>query len=99
MSSVKRVIEEIKHFSNATGFKANLDKSSMFLAGVDEQIKQMLLSQTWFTIGISPIRYLGLPLSSKKYSRMECHLLVDRPPIGSMSVIPDLCPILVDCKW
>lgn len=31
-----------------------------------------------FTRGSLPIRYLGLPLSSKKWSKMECHQLVEK---------------------
>nr|XP_016460273.1 PREDICTED: uncharacterized protein LOC107783765 [Nicotiana tabacum] len=75
---VTRVVEALQHFSHATGLKANLDKSSMFLAGADEQTKQVLLAQTCFTLGTFPIRYLGLSSSSKKWSKMECHQLVKK---------------------
>ncbi|KAH0753929.1 hypothetical protein KY290_024199 [Solanum tuberosum] len=52
-----------------------MDKSNMFIAGTDEQTKALLLSITGFTVGTFPIRYFGLPLSSKKWSKLECQQL------------------------
>ncbi|XP_019254716.1 PREDICTED: uncharacterized protein LOC109233328 [Nicotiana attenuata] len=48
----------------------------MFVAGVPDQVKAQLLDKTRFAQGIFPIRYLRLPLSSKKWSKLECQQLV-----------------------
>ncbi|XP_019236486.1 PREDICTED: uncharacterized protein LOC109216760 [Nicotiana attenuata] len=50
------------------GLEANLEKSNIFIAGVDEETNNALLARTGFSAGQLPIRYLGLPLSSKKWS-------------------------------
>lgn len=63
LKSITRVMEALKHFSDVTGLEANIDKSSMFVAGVDEETKKNMLNITGFTLGIFPIRYLGLPLT------------------------------------
>ncbi|OIT39187.1 putative ribonuclease h protein, partial [Nicotiana attenuata] len=55
-----------------------LDKSNIFWAGMDKEYKQEILNCTGFSLGSLPIRYLGLPLSSKKWSKVECHALVDK---------------------
>lgn len=35
IKSVKRVMEALNHFSQASGLVANMDKSSIFMAGVE----------------------------------------------------------------
>lgn len=71
-------METLNHFSVATGLIVNMDKSSIFLAGVDDTTKEQLLQRTGFALGDLPMKYLGLPLSSKKWNKMDCHLLVEK---------------------
>ncbi|XP_019256268.1 PREDICTED: uncharacterized protein LOC109234654 [Nicotiana attenuata] len=78
LKSIARVMEALQHFSDATGLEANIDKSSMFVAGVDEETRQNMLKITGFTLGTFPIRYLGLPLTSRKWNKMDCKQLVDK---------------------
>ncbi|KAH0735285.1 hypothetical protein KY285_010992 [Solanum tuberosum] len=78
MSSVTRVMEALDHFSQVTGLIANLDKSNIFIAGVGDEVKQNILTKTGFSLGTPPIKYLGLPLTSKKWTKMECQQLVDK---------------------
>lgn len=74
--SVTRIMEEIICFSATTGLTTNHEKSSMFIAGVPEVIKKILLDITEFGLGELPIRYLSLPLSHKKWSKIDCHQLM-----------------------
>ncbi|XP_060178152.1 uncharacterized protein LOC132608097 [Lycium barbarum] len=67
VKSVSRVKEALAHFSATTGLVANMDKSCLFLAGMDDAEKNQLLNLTGFAKGEFPIRYLGLPLSAKKW--------------------------------
>ncbi|KAH0649553.1 hypothetical protein KY285_034801 [Solanum tuberosum] len=46
------------------------------MAGVDDRTQGQLLEMTGFTLGQLPMRYLGLPLSSKKWKRVDCQLLI-----------------------
>src|SRR5688572_21230754 len=78
LSSVQRVMEALGHFSSVTGLVANEEKSNIFLAGVAESVQAEILDLTGFSIGSLPIRYLGLPLSSKKWEKMDCHQLVEK---------------------
>ncbi|WMV57752.1 hypothetical protein MTR67_051137 [Solanum verrucosum] len=78
LKSTGRMIEVLNHFSRVTGLMANLDKSNIFVAGVDDAMKEQMLQLTGFTLGDLPIRYLGLPLSSKKWTRIDLHQLVDK---------------------
>nr|XP_009620294.1 uncharacterized protein LOC104112156 [Nicotiana tomentosiformis] len=75
-SSVKRVMEALHHFSEAYGLVANIDKSHIFIAGVDKETKARIVQMIGFILGNFPIRYLGLPLSPQKWNKMECHQLI-----------------------
>lgn len=50
-SSVKRVMEALAHFSDVSGLVANMDKSSIFMAGIDDQTMDQLLDVTRFPTG------------------------------------------------
>nr|XP_009607477.1 uncharacterized protein LOC104101690 [Nicotiana tomentosiformis] len=78
MSSVNRLMKILNHFSATTGLIANMDKSNIFLAGIDDNTKEQLLQRTRFVLGALPMKYLGLPLSSKKWNKMNCHQLVEK---------------------
>uniref|UniRef100_A0A0V0HXZ8 Putative ovule protein n=1 Tax=Solanum chacoense TaxID=4108 RepID=A0A0V0HXZ8_SOLCH len=77
-NSIKRVMEALKHFSAVTGLEANLQKSDIFLARMTEEAKLRILNSTGFPMGVLPIRYLGLPLSSKKWNKVDCYQLVEK---------------------
>ncbi|XP_019231284.1 PREDICTED: uncharacterized protein LOC109212124 [Nicotiana attenuata] len=70
---VRRITEALRHFSETTGLKANTDKSSIYIAGVDDELKQKLLDITCYSSGTFPMRYLGLTLSPKRWSKMDYH--------------------------
>lgn len=65
LSSVKTVWEAIQRFGKASGLHVNNLKSDIFLAGVDEELKQEILTFTGFSKGQLPFRYLGIPLSGE----------------------------------
>lgn len=65
----------LAHFSDVTGLLTNIDKSSIFMVGVIDEVKSQVIAETRLSIGTFPIRYLGLPLSSKKWRKMECQQL------------------------
>ncbi|XP_075076848.1 uncharacterized protein LOC142163460 [Nicotiana tabacum] len=69
-------METLDHFSKVYGLIANMEKSSIFIVGVEDGIKDKLLERTGFTFGTFPIRYLGLPLSSRKWNKMDCQMLI-----------------------
>ncbi|WMV25245.1 hypothetical protein MTR67_018630 [Solanum verrucosum] len=76
VGSVTRVMEALTHFSEVTGLVVNVDKSNLFVAGVDDETQGKLLKMTGFTLGQLLIKYLGLPLSSKKWTRVGCQQLI-----------------------
>ncbi|XP_049406353.1 uncharacterized protein LOC125870027 [Solanum stenotomum] len=49
VDSVNRVMKALAHFNVATGLEANLEKSNVYLAGVDERVKTQILARTGFS--------------------------------------------------
>ncbi|XP_019265013.1 PREDICTED: uncharacterized protein LOC109242634 [Nicotiana attenuata] len=62
----------------ASGLRANLDKSSVYFGGVGKDTQLEILNVLGFTKGELPIRYLGVSLSTKRLSVMQCYPLVDK---------------------
>lgn len=60
------VKEAICQFGNASGLKPNLQKSSMFITGVDEDMKIVLSDYIGMEMKEFPVRYLRVPLISTK---------------------------------
>ncbi|XP_055814210.1 uncharacterized protein LOC129883607 [Solanum dulcamara] len=78
LQSVTRVMKALKYFSSASILVAKMERSSIFLAGVDEATNNALLEKTSFVQGSFSIRYLGLPLSLKKRNKLDCNILIDK---------------------
>lgn len=74
-ASIKRIIEVIQHFSKTTSLLANSDKYNIYIAGVNAEMQRSLLDIIGFQLGALPIRYLGLPLSHRKWSKLDCQQL------------------------
>ncbi|WMV07590.1 hypothetical protein MTR67_000975 [Solanum verrucosum] len=78
LASVNRVMEALSHFSAAIDLEANMEKSSVFLAGIDDDTRNQIIKRIGFVVGEFPIKYLGLPLSSKKLRKTDCLSLIDK---------------------
>ena len=78
MASVSLVRNCLDQFQVASSLSPNLDKSSMFLCGVEPNTKLQLLGALGYREGKSPFRYLGVPLITTKLSSYDCLILVDR---------------------
>lgn len=76
-SSLHGTIEALDDFASWSGLEVNKDKTHLFLSGQDH-IKSNAIAQFGFPIGTLPIRYLGLPLMSRKLRIAEYEPLMDK---------------------
>ncbi|XP_060200470.1 uncharacterized protein LOC132628726 [Lycium barbarum] len=67
-----------EHFSEVLGLQANLEKSSIYIAGVENDFKEQMLADLHLSLGDLPFKYLGVPLSTKKLSIHQCLPIVER---------------------
>ena len=77
-SSIEGILDVFKEFAKLPGLCISLEKSTLFLAGVKEDASADILHQFPFEAGSLPVRYLGLPLLSKKMSVADYAPLLSR---------------------
>ncbi|XP_019240095.1 PREDICTED: uncharacterized protein LOC109220087 [Nicotiana attenuata] len=65
-------------FSAASGLIANPNKSSIYFGGVNNMIQQQIMDILGYTKGELLFRYLGVPLSTKRLSAIQCEPLIER---------------------
>lgn len=72
---MKRMVDS---FAQCSGLQVNTHKSQLFLCGVTSRVKEQLIAQLGFTVGMLPIKYLGLPLISTKLSVADCSPIIEK---------------------
>ncbi|KAK4737144.1 hypothetical protein R3W88_000841 [Solanum pinnatisectum] len=76
--SVKLLNKAFMRFSKASCLQANLDKSSLYIAGVADHTKEELFKELGYASGVLPFRYLGVLLASKKLSANQYLPLIEK---------------------
>ena len=77
-SSIEGILEVFKDFAKVSGLSISLEKSTLFLAGVKEDASDDIFDQFPFEAGSLPVRYLGLPLLTKRMSAADYAPLISR---------------------
>lgn len=75
LNLVKVINDVLSEFEGLLGLKANHSKSSIFLAGAVQEVKQDILELLQMSEGVL-VRYLGVPLITKRLTSMDCASLV-----------------------
>nr|XP_009761796.1 PREDICTED: uncharacterized protein LOC104213930 [Nicotiana sylvestris] len=78
IQSVVIMMRGLASFSNASGLNTNASKSNIYSANMDKQSVKDLCELTGYKKGTLPFRYLGVPISAKKISAVDCEMLVDK---------------------
>jgi hypothetical protein len=76
LESVQVIQEVLSSFEDLSGLKANPAKSSVFCASLSDNDKAEVLSLLRMSEGTLPVRYIGVPLISKRLSAIDCDTLV-----------------------
>ncbi|KAF3642651.1 hypothetical protein FXO37_22401 [Capsicum annuum] len=76
--SISLLQDSFHKFSCATGLKANLEKSSIYMEGVIGNLKFDILQSLGYMEGSLPFKYLGVPHSTKKLTIPQCVPLVEK---------------------
>ena len=61
--SILFLLDQLRLFGRVSGLEINPSKSSIFLGGVHDGMRQEILLETGFSAGSFPFKYLGVPLS------------------------------------
>lgn len=83
--SVEGIVAVFDFFAKASGLRISMKKSTIFLAGVTEEVTIDIRSRFRFHAGQLPVRYLGLPLVTKCMSTQDYQPLIEsiKQRIGS----------------
>ncbi|GJR68831.1 RNA-directed DNA polymerase, eukaryota, reverse transcriptase zinc-binding domain protein [Tanacetum coccineum] len=73
-SILRRGLDE---FSLASGLYPSMSKSEVFFSNVCPDAKNEILMAMPFREGTLPIRYLGVPLASRRIKASDCRVLID----------------------
>ncbi|GJZ72789.1 RNA-directed DNA polymerase, eukaryota, reverse transcriptase zinc-binding domain protein [Tanacetum coccineum] len=76
--SVSIVKESLNEFSRYSGLLPNLKKSTVFFGSIKENMKSELLKFVPFSVGILPMKYLGVPLLTKCLGVNDCKVLIEK---------------------
>ena len=78
VKSAKILADVLRGFSRVSGMEVSIEKSHIFLSGVDDTVREEIEELFGFKRGVLPIRYLGVPLISKGLKANDCKVLEDR---------------------
>lgn len=76
--SIEGILAVFQQFSRMSGLNVSLEKSTLYLAGVREEDSAAILEQFPFEAGSLPVRYLGLPILTKKMNVQDYNPLISR---------------------
>ena len=78
MHSIIGIHNILKLFYSYSGLQLNAAKSELFSSGVKRELVDEIQRVTGFKHGVLPIRYLGVPLITRKLSLKDCAPLLDK---------------------
>ena len=78
MQSIQTLCQGVHHFSYSSGLEANYSKLGIYLTGVNDNFRIQAAGTLDFTFESLPVKYLGMPLTSKRYTVADYEYLVDK---------------------
>ncbi|XP_074293421.1 uncharacterized protein LOC141620453 [Silene latifolia] len=76
--SVCTFMEFFSCFDGASGLQISNEKSDIILNGLQPDIEAEILAYTGFKKWTLPFKYLGVQISHKRLTKIDCNVLVDR---------------------
>lgn len=76
--SIEGVLQVFTDFAAMSGLNINLEKSTLYIAGISEDTETDILNRFPFASGRLPVRYLGLPLLTKRMTANDYLPLVEK---------------------
>lgn len=75
--SIDGIVEIFDIFAKRSGLKISMEKTTIYLAGVPDTTSQEIKERYQFDVGQLPVRYLGLPLVTKRLTAMDYNPLLE----------------------
>nr|TKS17240.1 hypothetical protein D5086_0000020710 [Populus alba] len=78
IDSIQVLKRSLDNFSQLSGLHINLDKSSLYLSGIDANRRSTIVGMLGIQKATLPVRYLGVPLISTRLTHTDCIPLMER---------------------
>ncbi|XP_074266652.1 uncharacterized protein LOC141589931 [Silene latifolia] len=78
VKSIMVILRSFSTFSHASGLQMNPTKTNSFFNGVSSDVKHEILQISGVQEGLLPFRYLGVPITCGRMSKMDCSILVEK---------------------
>ncbi|XP_033128797.1 uncharacterized protein LOC117129330 [Brassica rapa] len=78
LQSVKNVLEVLEAFKQASGLTVSITKTCFFTSGVHQAEIDHIEEECGLSRGMLPVRYLGVPLCTRKLSLANCDPLIQQ---------------------
>lgn len=72
LASVQAILEILHEFELHSGLSVSLRKTSLFSSGISDEGVNSIREATGLTVGTLLVRYLGVPLVTRKLSLAHC---------------------------
>lgn len=76
--SIEGALSVFAEFAKCSGLNISIEKSTLYMAGVEDTERGRVLQNYPFAEGKLPVRYLGLPLMTKAMNKQDYLPLVER---------------------
>lgn len=76
VESVNSILVVLRHFEARSRLGMSVDKTYIYYAGLKPLEMEAISTSTGLTAGSLPVRYLGVPLCTKKLSMLNCAPLI-----------------------
>ncbi|KAE8724823.1 hypothetical protein F3Y22_tig00009840pilonHSYRG00015 [Hibiscus syriacus] len=76
--SVMGVLSTLETFYKLSGLRLNAMKTELYVCGVSDLVLGQIKAGTGFRVGNLPVRYLGVPLVTRKLTSKDCTALVTK---------------------
>ena len=78
IQSLQAVLQVLKEFELRSRLAVSIQKSSFFSSGLTDEERDLIQFSTGMPQGTLPVRYLGVPLCTKKLSLLNCEVLIQQ---------------------
>lgn len=78
LRSIEGILNIFTEFAAISGLRISLEKTTIFLAGQSATLRAAITARFPFEYGSLPVRYLGLPLLTKRMSLSDCMPLIEK---------------------
>lgn len=78
LESVQAVLQVLREFQRRSGLAVSVHKTSFYASGLSQEETDLIQFTTGMPMGSLPVRYLGVPLCTKKLNLLNCEGLLQQ---------------------